>query len=346
MRKTGRRLAVAALLLATAVATQAQCKFKRIATIPIEWHDDRLMVDGSINGTPLRMTVDTGAMQTVVSGALSDRLKLPAAHTNTFHVGFGGRSEVSVARLDEFSLGRFQWNRMKVSIIWQALRMPDVLVGAPLLFQRDVELTDKAIAYYSAEGCDGAPLGYWADDVPWLPMEPSPERDMRVFVMVKVNGVPVRALVDSGAPESLLDAAFARKLGLHPDDPALTVGGMGGIGEHVNALSVITLDSVAIGPEIVRKARIETVDMWSSVRADVRMSEMGDLMDDRESLILGADFIRAHHLLFATSQRRLYFTYLGGEVFRAHEPEPAASAPSAKAPAPAPAITRVGQSPS
>ena len=57
MRTTGRRLAVAALLLATAVAAQAQCKFKRIATIPIEWRDDRLTVDGSVNGTRLRMAV-------------------------------------------------------------------------------------------------------------------------------------------------------------------------------------------------------------------------------------------------------------------------------------------------
>lgn len=325
MRTIGRRLAVAALLLATAVAAQAQCKFKRIATIPIEWRENRLTVDGSINGTPLRMAVDTGAMQTVVSGALSDRLKLTPAHVNNAQVGVGGRSEMSMARLDEFSLGRFQWNHMKVAIVWQANGLPDVLVGAPMLFERDVELTDKAISYFSAEGCGDAPLGYWADDVPWLPMAPSRNGDLRVSVTVQVDGVPVRALVDSGAPASLLDADVARRLGFHPEDPALVVGGMGGIGEHTNPVSVITLDSVAIGPEIVRKARIAVADLWAGVRADLRPSERDELLADGDNMILGADFIRAHRLLFANSQRRLYFSYLGGEVFFAPKPPAAAS---------------------
>ena len=331
MRTTGRRIAVAALLLATAVAAQAQCKFKRLATIPIEWRDDRLTLDGSINGTPLRMAVDTGAMQTVVSGALSDRLKLTPLHVNNFQVGVGGRSEMSMARLEEFSLGRFQWSHMKVAIVWQAEGLPDVLVGAPLLFARDVEFTDKAIAYYSAEDCDDAPLGFWADDVPWLPMAASANDDQRVFVTVSVNGVPVRALVDSGAPSSVLDSEFARRLGFHPEDPALVVGSMSGIGGHKSPVSVITLDSVAIGPEIVRKARIRVADMWGSAHADLRPSERGDLLSDGERMVLGADFIRAHHLLFANSQRRLYFSYLGGEVFSAPKPQPA-NAASASAP--------------
>jgi hypothetical protein len=33
-------------------------------------------------------------------------------------------------------------------------------------------------------------------------------------------------------------------------------------------------------------------------------------------MLLGVDFVRSHHLLFAVSQRRMYFSYLGGEVFR------------------------------
>lgn len=330
MKTIGRRLAVAALLLATAAATQAQCKFKRIATIPVEWRDARLTLDGSINGTPLRMAVDTGAMQTVVSGALSERLKLTPVHVNNAQLGLGGRSEMSMARLDEFSLGRFQWNHMKVAVVWQSKGLPEVLVGAPLLFARDVELTDKAITYYTAEDCDDAPLGYWADDVPWLPMASSRGEDQRVSVTVQVNGVPVRALVDSGAPSSMIDAAVARRLGFHPEDPALAVGSMYGIGEHESPVSVITFDTVAIGPEIVRKARIQVADMWGSIHADTRPSERGDFLDDADHMILGADFIRAHHLLFASSQRRLYFSYLGGDVFLApppHAPAPA-SAPA------------------
>ena len=33
-------------------------------------------------------------------------------------------------------------------------------------------------------------------------------------------------------------------------------------------------------------------------------------------MLLGADFLRAHRVLVAHSQRKLYFTYTGGPVFQ------------------------------
>jgi hypothetical protein len=32
-------------------------------------------------------------------------------------------------------------------------------------------------------------------------------------------------------------------------------------------------------------------------------------------MLLGADFLRSHRVLLAMSQRRLYFSYVGGRVF-------------------------------
>jgi hypothetical protein len=54
--------------------------------------------------------------------------------------------------------------------------------------------------------------------------------------------------------------------------------------------------------------------------------------EERFDMILGADFLKAHRLLFAMSQHRLYLSYLGGDVFQAptaSTPAPAASAPAA-----------------
>ena len=41
---------------------------------------------------------------------------------------------------------------------------------------------------------------------------------------------------------------------------------------------------------------------------------------DRPSMLLGADFLRSHRVLVSHSQRKLYFTYLGGPVFQSREP--------------------------
>jgi hypothetical protein len=35
----------------------------------------------------------------------------------------------------------------------------------------------------------------------------------------------------------------------------------------------------------------------------------------RVDVVLGADFLRAHRILFAMSQHRLYMSYLGGDPF-------------------------------
>lgn len=317
----GRMAVLAGVLSAMALpAASADCKFKRVGALPVAWEGGRLTLSGSINDTPMRMVVDTGAEQTVVSGALAERLKLPLIHVNNVQVGVGGRSEESMSRLDEFSLGRFQWHRTRVGVAWNAPHMPDVLVGAAALFERDVELTATQLAFFVSSDCGDSELGYWADGVPWVATFAPTPQDLRVNITVQVNGVPVRALVDSGAPSSVLDSEVARSLGFDPDDPARRVGTQGGIGDHVNAVSVMTLDTVAIGAEVVRRPRMRVADLWGSARHDMRPSEAGDFFENQFHLVLGADFIRAHHLLFANSQRRLYFSYIGGDVFEAPKP--------------------------
>ena len=321
------RLAASAALLAGALtAAHAQCKYKRLGAIPSEWVGSRLMIDGSVNDKPLRMAIDTGAYWTTMSGALAQRLDVGLAHVDNFNVGFGGKSEISMGMLQELSIGRFQWRNAKVSVVWQEADLPDVLVGANLLLNKDVEFDGTQIVFFEPSGCGDTSLAYWADDVPWVPTEGVTERDWRTNVTVQVNGQPVRALVDSGAPVTILDRGAARRLGVDPDDPAAQVGEAGGIGAHATTRSTATFDTIAIGPEIVRHARIEVADLWKGVREDIHTMATERFVSEQPEMVLGADFVRSHRLLFATSQRRLYFSYLGGEVFRAPKPRPAVAA--------------------
>ena len=48
-----------------------------------------------------------------------------------------------------------------------------------------------------------------------------------------------------------------------------------------------------------------------------------------EDMILGLDFLRSHRVLIAHSQRKLYFTYIGGTVF---QPRSRLSPPGASGP--------------
>jgi len=327
--RTGRAWRAAAVLaVAAAVATpaaQAGCKYKRLGSIPSQWIDSRLMIDGSINDHPLRMAVDTGAYWTTMSSALATRLDVALEHVDNYNVGLGGKSEISMGRLEELSIGRFQWHHAKVSVVWKDAGLPEVLVGANLMLDKDAEFDGKQVAFYGASDCGDAALAYWAEDVPWVPTEPVSVRDMRTVITMQVNGQPVRALVDSGAPATILDSAAARRAGADPDDPAAQVGKSGGIGGHTMSMSVATFDSIAIGPEIVRHARLRVGSLWQGMRDDVHEMSTERYIAEQPEMILGADFFRSHHLLFATSQRRLYFSYLGGEVFSAPRPTAAAT---------------------
>lgn len=330
-----RRASLAVLMLAVACAAQAQCKYKRLGAIPAEWVGSRLMIDGSVNHQPVRMMVDTGSVWTILSSGLARSMNLTLESANGELAGFGGKSEISLARLEELSIGRFQWHRTRAVVAWDAAKgFDDVIVGGNVLLQNDVEIDGKQIALFSPSGCDDTPLAYWADDVPWVPTEAVTDEDLRTVSTVQVNGQPVRALVDTGAPRTMLDASVARQLGFDPDDERARVGESGGFGVHTAILTSATFDTVAIGPELIRHPRIVVARLWQGIQDDYHRTGTRRYVDEQPKMILGADFVRSHHLLFATSQRRLYFSYLGGDVFKAPKPpaaEPAAASGSAPA---------------
>jgi TPR repeat protein len=58
--------------------------------------------------------------------------------------------------------------------------------------------------------------------------------------------------------------------------------------------------TVEIGGEMIQGGELGVIDVQSELDAD---------------LLLGQDFLRAHRVLFAMSQRKVYIAYLGGEVF-------------------------------
>lgn len=310
------------------------------------------MIDGSVNGTKMRMGIDTGADSTMVSPRLADRLHLPLEHAAGEIAGLGGRSEVSLARIEEMTIGPFRLRRTRAVVAWDGGVDDDVdvFVGGNLLLQNDVELDGKQVLLFEPANCGDVALAYWADDVPWVATEAVTSDDLRTTLTVLLDGQPVRALVDTGAPTSMLDVAVARRLGFNPDDARSRIGEGGGYGSHTATLSTAVFDTFAIGPEVVTKPHLVVTDMWRGVRDDYHRNGTGRFVDEQPQMILGADFVRAHRLLFATSQRRLYFTYVGGPVFRAGLPGAAAAAPSAASrlardiPPSARAIHRMGES--
>jgi hypothetical protein len=90
---------------------------------------------------------------------------------------------------------------------------------------------------------------------------------------------------------------------------------MGGVGKHQVKAWVGSFDSFTIGDETTKNAKIGMLDLWGALKSDRHNLATVEYADGQPEMILGADFLRAHHVLFALSQHRLYFSYLGGNIF-------------------------------
>jgi hypothetical protein len=89
----------------------------------------------------------------------------------------------------------------------------------------------------------------------------------------------------------------------------------GSTGKRELSYWIATFDRVVIGNEAINRAKLAVVDMWAAARADINNWAIEDMAADAPEVVLGADFLHAHRVLFALSQRKFYFSYLGGKVF-------------------------------
>ncbi|WP_374568021.1 aspartyl protease family protein [Ideonella sp.] len=327
----------AALVLLATVPAEAACRYVKFGSLPIDTAARSPRIDGSVNGRPIKVLVDTGASITSLTRGIAERAELPLSHSFRGAFGIGGESEEYHASVRELVMGPARWNNVRMSVVWDGAADVDAILGANFLLQNDIELLlkDKVINFFRPEDCKNTFLGYWDPDAIVLPLVEKGPKDLRAEVMIEVNGQPVRTLIDSGAHASLIDEKVAAKLGVRkPTDGSAVEGAAAGVGTRQVATWIGRFDSVAIGPEVIQHARLTVMDMWGAARQDLRYSGSGAL-DDAPQMVLGADFLASHRVLFAMSQRKLYLSHLGGPVFA----KPAAAEPAvppASAPASAP----------
>lgn len=302
-----RVVTIAALaLVAMAQAAQAACKYRRTVSIPMTWQSGTPHIDGRINGTPVEMVVATGTSGVLIPSGLADELELPLRRNDQVWVGSDGRSQGFDARIKYVDFGPVHWHNTTLPVNRDPAGR-SVAVGGTFLLQDDLEMSADRLNFFQAEGCDDAPLAYWAADVPWTAMEEW-GNERRIYITVQLDGKPIRALVDSGSTVSRLDLPAARRLGF--DEHAAGVTPVPG---HESWIA--TFDTFAIDDETVHHPHLVVTDVWGRRRqAALGIDEVKEAADE-PPLLLGADFLKAHRVLFARSQHRMYLSYVGGPLF-------------------------------
>ncbi len=330
----GRALLTARLALALVLATisglvdagASSCKLIKIADFPVRLERNRLIIEGAINDHKIGIQVDTGAEASFLLRSAADRLGLTRRQVGGVRMlGVGGETYVESAYVDSFKIGETERKGWRLPVAGERDLGTDVafLLGEDFFHQIDVEfdLANGAIRLFQPKDCDGVSLAYWANEgVGEVGIEPVSDTNPQILLTVQINGKPIQALLDSGAGISVLDKFDAARLGVTPETPgALRIGSGGGLGSRLAEYWSGPFQSFAIGNETIRDTHIVFADLWHGPKLTDR-SILPSSVTLNPSMLLGADFLHAHRVLVAHSQRKIYFTFTGGPVFWQTEP--------------------------
>jgi len=298
-------LGISALLASQAWADG--CQLKDYGTLPVEMLGGRATTMVKINGNDTRFALDTGAFYSLMprADALSLGLKLKPAPFGFRIGGVGGSANAQLGQVKDFGILGTTFHN--VGFIVGGTDMGYGLLGANLLDFADLEidLVHGKLTLFKAEHCNKLSLAYWTKDgnynVADIESADNPY-DRRTFLSVTINGKQVRAVLDSGAGATLLSRRAAERIGIDLDAPDVKAGGTSvGIGSKSLKTWTVRIDSFSVGTETIQHSQMQVID--------------GRIGDGETDMLLGVDFLLAHHMFIANSQRKAYFTYNGGRVF-------------------------------
>ncbi|MSP01265.1 MAG: hypothetical protein EXR07_09500 [Acetobacteraceae bacterium] len=236
------RLLACLALLFCASPVFGACSVRSLATIPLELIGGVILAPVTVNGVAGRFVLDTGAALTVVTPDAVKHFALELDEwTATTMRGVGGVERRRNANPKSIDLGGVALRRQSLardSTLRVATLPGNVVAGQQIdgLLGRDflsafdlmLNLPGRVLTLYEVRDCTGRFLP-WTE--PYLAVPVENPAESALVVPVELDGVPLRALLDSGASSTLIAASGMARLGLGMDrlagDPAHVVSGMG-----------------------------------------------------------------------------------------------------------------------
>lgn len=310
----GSLLAFAAVLFVVvarpALAAEQKCELQRYAELPVTMSGTQPLISGTINGRPARFLADSGAFFSVLAerSALKLDLRVGLPPRNIRLRGTGGSTSVGFTKVKEFTLAGFAGGRVipNVEFLVDEISFAgdfDGVIGQNVIGNADTEfdLANGMIRLFRAKNCDGS-LAYWARNAPVATMKINKANPARPHLIgeAKLNGKKIRVMFDTGAWRSKLSLDAAARAGVEREDDGVIAAEIGrGFGPKTNENSLARFDSLDLGGEVIKNARLR----------------IGDMNLDIADMLLGADFFLSHRVYVSSSQDRIFFTYNGGPVF-------------------------------
>jgi predicted aspartyl protease len=217
-------LAISAGMLASfsALPASADCQLRTVAELHVDVSGGRPVVDGAINGEPVKILIDSGATTSILVRPQAERLHLPMVQVTGAEIfGVGGQTPVYRTTVAWLKFGNFTATDLPLWVTGAESSAPRgvaLMLGSDFLSQYDVEfdLGHGMVRLFDSHGCAPGQLVYWSAPYSMVPLLAS----RTVEVEVALNGKHVLAEVDSGASQSLVDTAAATSSGASGPQPS------------------------------------------------------------------------------------------------------------------------------
>ena len=277
-----------------------------VATIPLGFRNGWFTIEGKSSRGPLRLVFDTGANADGLTRAVARHLDLPRVGWTRLHGGSGTESAWLV-RGPAIYFGNASARRGERVIVDDdfvtdaaGIRY-DGVIGTHLLERYDVRIDGpgrEIRLYEPGRATAGTDLG------PPLPLDDLGRA--LVHFTVRVNGREVGAILDTGAPYTVLNTAAALLAGVELTGEPFTLLPRG-IGSATIAAAPIRLAALNLGA-----TRFAEVD---AVVAELAMFEALDL-SKRPMIILGAPVVEACEILISRARGSVSVCERPGELTR------------------------------
>lgn len=276
--------------------TDQACNLTRIAELPMEEHGERgPIVPVRIEGQTRKLLLDTGGFSSILDPSFIQGHRGHAVSMQGV-LGLGSEPLTKSVRVESIELGPAVLKNVDFFVAPPSYGEIDGTIGANILQGFDVELdpVKGTVSLFMHADCESG-LAYWphGEEIV-VPFTFDPE-DRHIFMMVRLDGQDVRAMIDTGSPDSFVSMNEAASLfGLDENSPGMQPAGIG-VSKRGKPLNYYRyrFSSLALGGLMLDHP-------WMIVAPT-----MGP------DMIVGMHQLHMLHLYFAFGQRKLYATSAG-----------------------------------
>ncbi len=303
------RHATFAVAVALPALAHAGCHIRTLE-LPVKMVGSRATTTIELNGTPVPLTVDSGAFFSFLTDAAAAQLQLTVKRNSALRVeGLTGRVDTRATTVDKVKLFNGEIEHVDFVVGGNEPGGGTMgLMGRNMLWTTDTEYDlAHGVVYFHFpnDDCAKTSMAYWAGDAPVTEVDLMDDERGKTPALrerVKLNGEKFVALFDTGATTTVSTKA-ATRAGIAETDlkPA---GFTYGAGRGTSKLWTASFDRFELGGEAIRGNRLPV--------ADLQLSDA--------DLLLGVDFFLSHRIYFSKQQSKAFITYNGGAVFALDKP--------------------------